>query len=46
MDAGLDDEEKAMQIDLSPYVNLAPLAVRNNCPLSRVFTQFRTMGLR
>jgi uncharacterized membrane protein YgcG len=32
--------------DLSPYINLAPLTVRDCCPLGRVFTHFRTMGLR
>ena len=43
---GLSEEDGRLFADLSPYINLAPLAVRDCCPLSRVFTHFRTMGLR
>jgi hypothetical protein len=43
---GLSEADGRLFADLSPYINLAPLAVRDCCPLSRVFTHFRTMGLR
>ncbi len=43
---GLTPADRIAFADLSPYINVAPLTVRENCPLGRVFTHFRTMGLR
>ena len=39
-------DELSMNIDLRPYMNPVPYSVRESSPLSRVFTLFRTMGLR
>jgi len=33
-------------MDLAPFMNISPLTVRAQTPLSRVFTLFRAMGLR
>ena len=40
------EAERAMFIDLRPYMNRCPFEVRASWPLSRVYRLFRTMGLR
>jgi chloride channel 7 len=42
----LTAEEEMLYIDLAPYMNRTPFIVRDNSSLSRVYTLFRTMGLR
>jgi len=42
----LDDTDKQMYIDLTPYMNPVPFTVQPHTPLVRVFRLVRTMGLR
>jgi chloride channel 7 len=42
----LTPEEKMMYLDLTPYMNRTPFIVQDNSSLRRVYTLFRTMGLR
>merc|ERR1712173_20099 len=45
-DVNIEMDELMMNIDLRPYMNPVPYSVRESSPLTRVFTLFRTMGLR
>jgi predicted transcriptional regulator len=33
-------------MDLTPFMNPVPISVREECPLSRVFVLFRSLGIR
>jgi len=43
---GLSAHEQDQCVDLTPYMNIAPIAVRASCPLQRAFKHFRSMGIR
>eukprot|EP00008_Paramoeba_atlantica_P009645 CAMPEP_0201497812 /NCGR_PEP_ID=MMETSP0151_2-20130828/67937_1 /ASSEMBLY_ACC=CAM_ASM_000257 /TAXON_ID=200890 /ORGANISM="Paramoeba atlantica, Strain 621/1 / CCAP 1560/9" /LENGTH=106 /DNA_ID=CAMNT_0047888895 /DNA_START=94 /DNA_END=411 /DNA_ORIENTATION=- len=45
-DIFITEEEKVKYMDLSPYMQLSPYSVHPITLLARVFTLFRTMGLR
>jgi chloride channel 7 len=42
----LSAEEEMLYLDLTPFMNQTPFIVQDNSSLSRVYTLFRTMGLR
>ncbi len=42
----LSDEQMSMHIDLGPYVNPSYYVVQEDASLSKVYTLFRTLGLR
>ena len=42
----LSDEEKAMWVDLRPYMHETPHTIEETAVASQVFSQFRSMGLR
>ncbi|KAI8468319.1 MAG: chloride channel [Monoraphidium minutum] len=42
----LSEEQMAMHIDLGPYVNPSYYVVQEDASLSKVYTLFRTLGLR
>ena len=44
--ADLAPEDLAAYLDLRPIMNPVPIAVQRQCPLSRVFTLFRSLGIR
>jgi len=45
-DIVLNEEELEMFLNLSPYINPRTYVVNQHTPLHRVFSLFRTMGLR
>jgi chloride channel 7 len=42
----VSDDVLAERIDLRPFMNPVPISVQPGCPLSRVFTLFRSLGIR
>jgi len=42
----LADEDRSLYIDMTPYMNPDPYVIRQKATLTRVYTLFRTMGLR
>ncbi len=45
-DININDDELEMEIDLRPYMNLAPFSLTENSNLPRIFRLFRGLGLR
>lgn len=45
-DIEISEEEKDYEIDLRPYMNLAPYSLTDSSNLPRVFRLFRGLGLR
>lgn len=43
---GLTEEERAMHVDLTQYMNIAPLVVQDDCSTERAFSYFMHQGLR
>ncbi|RLN67619.1 hypothetical protein BBP00_00001504 [Phytophthora kernoviae] len=45
-DIQLDDEERELWMDLTPYMNPTPHTVQEQTPVPRAFRLFRSLGLR
>ena len=45
-DDAVDDADLDSPMDLRPFMNPVPVTVQLQCPLSRVFTLFRSLGMR
>jgi chloride channel 7 len=45
-DVKVEDDEKSLELDLRPYMSLAPYSLTENCNLPRIFRLFRGLGLR
>jgi chloride channel 7 len=45
-DVHVDDDELGLEVDLRPYMNLAPYSLSENSNLPRIFRLFRGLGLR
>lgn len=42
----LDERDYDVDIDLRPYYNPVPISVQEQCPLSKIYVLFRSLGLR
>lgn len=45
-DDAVDDSDLDTRMDLRPFMNPVPITVQLDCPLSRVFVLFRSLGIR
>ncbi|CAH0477916.1 unnamed protein product [Peronospora belbahrii] len=45
-DIQLDEEERGLWMDLTPYMNTTPYTVQEQTPVPRAFRLFRSLGLR
>lgn len=45
-DIKVDDSDKGFEMDLKPYINLAPYSLSENSNFPKVFRLFRGLGLR
>lgn len=45
-DIDIQEDERELEIDLRPYMNLAPYSLTENSNLPRIFRLFRGLGLR
>ncbi len=45
-DVKVEEDEKSLELDLRPYMNLAPYSLTENCNLPKIFRLFRGLGLR